>query len=138
MGFPPVVCTHLSRIKAAMIVFLFLVMGLSAARASLTRPLNQSHTIVLIGPISSGKSALANALLGCDPRNSSCGCDCDLLNVHSDNHVDESFTTNTTMITGKWRGNGTNIKVSLHDKPFCAQSKIFLVRLLTPWIRKRR
>ena len=52
--------------------------------------------IVIVGPTGSGKSSLADALLGCDPRGDGC-----LFGTCGDL---ESCTKNTTIGYGNWLG----------------------------------
>ena len=90
---------------AAAIAHVFLLLYFSVEGGQAQLPL--TPTIVLIGPIDSGKSSLGNALLGCDPHNSSCG-----FTVCNGTEVDPC-TQETTAATGKWLGKGEDIKVSL-------------------------
>ena len=96
---------------AAAIAHTFLLLYFSVGIGQAERPLYQNPTIVLIGPIAGGKSSLGNALLGCDPRNSSCFF-LSSWSVCPEGGVD-SCTKETTIATGKWLGKGENITVSL-------------------------
>ena len=60
--------------------------------------------IVIVGATGAGKSSLANAFLGCDPRSSDC-----LFEVCTDH---DSCTKETTYGTGQWLGTGQNFTVS--------------------------
>ena len=93
---------------AAAIAHVFLLLYFSVEGGQAQLPL--TPTIVLIGPIDSGKSSLGNALLGCDPRNSSCFFPA--FPVCKDSEVD-SCTKETTAATAKWLGKGEDIKVSV-------------------------
>ena len=117
---------------APVIAHICLLLYFSVERGQAQRPLNQSPTIVLIGPIDSGKSSLANALLGCDPRNSSCA-------FHvCDSEVD-LCTNQTTSATGKWLGQlqGEDVKVSV--SPWLHKANAFLSSdCWHSWIWKRQ
>ena len=68
------------------------LLGLAAASPSLY----PSPRVVLVGPTGAGKSSLANALLGCDPRDEGC-----MFGVCGG----MTSCTNTTRIgTGPWLG----------------------------------
>ena len=59
--------------------------------------------IVVVGATGSGKSSLANALLGCDPRSQGC-----MFGVCGGTN---SCTNETTIGTGPWLGNGQKFSV---------------------------
>ena len=65
--------------------------------------------IVIVGPTGAGKSSLAEALLGCDPTDSSDVCMFEVCNGL------ESCTKNTTAGTGAWLGAGQQFTVNICD-----------------------
>ena len=62
-----------------------------------------SPHLVIVGPTGAGKSSLANALLGCDPREDGC-----MFGVCGGL---DSCTKNTTIGTGQWLGDQDNFTV---------------------------
>ena len=65
-----------------------------------------SPRIVIVGPTGAGKSSLANAFLGCDPRAPPGEC---MFEVCSEM---DSCTKETTYGIGQWLGTGSNFTVS--------------------------
>ena len=62
---------------------------------------------IIVGPTGSGKSSLADALLGCNPWEDDCFFEvCGGL---------ETCTDNTTIGTGLWKGEGDNFTVNFKD-----------------------
>ena len=63
--------------------------------------------LVLVGATGAGKSSLANALLGCDPKSPAGECMFEVCGGL------DSCTKETTIGTGNWLGYGQNFTVSL-------------------------
>ena len=78
--------------------------------------------IVIVGATGAGKSSLANAFLGCDPRSRDC-----LFQVCSGQ---DSCTKQTTYGFGPWLGIGQNFTVA-KDEPFVLNVICLPIRLLT-------
>ena len=64
-----------------------------------------SPHVVIVGPTGAGKSSLANALLGCDPREDGC-----MFGVCGGM---DSCTKNTTIGTGQWLGDQDSFTVRI-------------------------
>ena len=64
-----------------------------------------SPRVVIVGPTGAGKSSLANALLGCDPRDEGC-----MFGVCGGL---DSCTKNTTIGTGQWLGDQDSFTVRI-------------------------
>ena len=64
-----------------------------------------SPHLVIVGPTGAGKSSLANALLGCDPREDGC-----MFGVCGGM---DSCTKNTTIGTGQWLGDQDSFTVRI-------------------------
>ena len=65
--------------------------------------------ILIVGPTGSGKSSLAEALLGCDPTDGSDVCMFEVCNGL------DSCTKNTTAGIGAWLGTGQQFTVNIGD-----------------------
>ena len=76
---------------------------LAAAPLGLCSDDYPSPHVVIVGPTGAGKSSLANALLGCDPRVDGC-----MFGVCGGL---DSCTKNTTIGTGQWLGDQDSFTV---------------------------
>ena len=93
---PVIICNKLTMLPLNTMFPLFL------APLALTSDYPSPH-LVIVGPTGAGKSSLANALLGCDPRESGC-----MFEVCGGM---DSCTKNTTIGTGQWLGNADSFTV---------------------------
>jgi len=83
---------------------LLLLVSLSCSQRPLQPDLPDPR-IVILGPTGAGKSSLANAFLGCDPRAPSGDCLFEVCNGL------DSCTKETSYGTGPWLGNGPNFTI---------------------------
>ena len=86
-------------------LFFVAVMALAQGQRPLVPDLPNPR-IVIVGATGTGKSSLANAFLGCDPRDNDC-----MFNVCPEL---ESCTKETSYGIGKWLGTGQNFTVSMY------------------------
>ena len=97
-------CTAVTMLQstAECLLVLLLVASCPALALSSAHP---DPRLVVVGETGVGKSSIANALLGCDPQGSDC-----LFEVCTST---DSCTTETSIGTGPWLGDGQNFTVSL-------------------------
>ena len=81
-------------------LLLLTTLSVSIAEENVSYP---DPRFVIVGETGVGKSSIANALLGCDPKGSKC-----LFEVCTST---DSCTTETTLGTGPWLGDGRNFTV---------------------------
>ena len=85
------------------VALLLFLCGFSSILLQDLEPNYPNPRIVIVGETGCGKSSLANALLGCDPRSSDC-----LFGICSGT---DSCTKETTIGTGPFVGSGENFTV---------------------------
>ena len=104
-------CTAVTMLQSTpecLLVLLLVASCPALALRSTEEPLQPAYPdprLVVVGETGVGKSSIANALLGCDPQGSDC-----LFEVC---YGTDSCTTETTIGTGPWLGDGQNFTVSL-------------------------
>ena len=99
---------------------LFAVLSVCAAEDSTTS--YPSPHVVIVGPTGAGKSSLANALLGCDPREDGC-----MFGVCGGL---DSCTKNTTIGTGQWLGDQDSFTVRILKHMLCHCSLSYNVQIV--------